>query len=54
MRRIVDLAIAWEPDPRPRPVQIWFPAAETHRGARPKSVTRLRPGRRSPQTQVCE
>ena len=28
MRQIVDLATEWPPAPSPRPVQIWFPAAE--------------------------
>jgi hypothetical protein len=41
MRQIVDLAIDWEPTPRPRPVQIWFPAAETRRGT-PLGTTAVR------------
>jgi hypothetical protein len=29
MRQVVDLAIDWQPTPRPRPIQIWFPVTET-------------------------
>ena len=28
MRQIVDRATDWRPAPPPRPVQIWFPAAD--------------------------
>ena len=52
MKQIVDLAIDWEPTPRPRPVQIWFPAAETRRGT-PTTPGRNR-GRTQEQTQISE
>ena len=35
MRQIVDLATDWQPVPAPRPVQIWFPAAENRGSAVP-------------------
>jgi hypothetical protein len=53
MRQIVDLAIDWEPTPRPRPVQIWFPAAETRRG-RFETVPGRRPVRTREQRQISE
>jgi hypothetical protein len=33
MRQIVDRATDWQPAPRPRPVQIWFPETESRFGS---------------------
>jgi len=54
MRQVVDLAIEWQPTPRPRPIQIWFPANET--GLAQTSVPRSsrRSQRQERPRQVCE
>jgi hypothetical protein len=54
MRQIVDLAIDWEPTPPPRPVQIWFPAAETRRGAPLETTAVRRRVRTQEQRQISE
>lgn len=54
MKQIVDLAIDWEPTPRPRPVQIWFPAAETRRGSPLGTTARRGRVRTHEQRQISE
>ena len=54
MKQIVDLAIDWEPTPRPRPVQIWFPAAETRRGTPLGTIAGRRRVRTKEQRQISE
>ena len=46
MRQIVDRARDWQPVPRPRPEQIWFPNAYRQPA--------LAPVRASTQRQICE
>jgi len=52
MKQIVDLATDWQPTPPPRPVQIWFPVAESRRNEVPvlQSDSRLQTNER----QMCE
>jgi len=54
MKQIVDLAIDWEPTPRPRPVQIWFPAAESRRSTPASATLRVGRVRTQEQRQISE
>ena len=45
MRQMVDRAVEWQPAPRPRPEQIWFPGAHRQplvQARRPGSVMPVR------------
>jgi hypothetical protein len=54
MRQVVDLAIEWQPTPRPRPIQIWFPTNETGMVQASVPLSTQRSQRQGRERQVCE
>lgn len=54
MRQIVERARDWQPAPAPRPVQIWFPAAQERlngNGEMRKPAANVKPAE---ERQICE
>ena len=52
MRQIVDRATDWRPAPPPRPVQIWFPAADDRLSG--EVTIRKTSDRAGEERQICE
>jgi len=54
MRQIVDRATDWQSTPPPRPVQIWFPAAEGRFNALVEVQVLTDSFKRTDERQMCE
>jgi len=54
MRQVVDLAVDWQPTPRPRPIQIWFPTGESRLGTKQPARNQNRSSKRILERQICE
>ena len=54
MRQVVDLAIDWQPAPRPRPIQIWFPTTESRLTKSSAQRAKRGSARRRSEQGVCE